>query len=159
MSIPSPGSTTAPNIWPLPQSKPRLVRTVIVGQALPADYVTQTHAAAVVTYAAAGVGVSHSIAGLTWSYSATVTGGALTVADGSNTIFSIDITGTGPGTVVFDPPKIGTPNQAMTITLADGGSAVVGKLTVNGHQLVSGEAVLFGVDFSSPANSGYVGAL
>ncbi len=159
MGLASPGLTTSPS-WTNPQRPPLLVRQAVVGQVLPADYATQTHAAAVVTYGAAGVGIAHSIGGVSWSYSGgTPTSGALTIADGSNTIFSIDITAAGPGFMNFDPPKIGTPNQAMTITLADGGVGLVGKLTVNGHVLVSGESVLFGADFSSEYNSGYAGAI
>jgi hypothetical protein len=158
MSTPSPGLTTSPS-WPNPQRKPLWVQSPVVGQSLPADYATATNAAAVVTYAAAGVEIAHSIAGVSWSYSAAPTGGSLTIADGSNTILSVDITAAGPGFLNFSPSKIGTPNQSMTITLAAGGSGIVGKLTVNGHVLVSGEAVLFGVDFSNPANSMYAGAL
>ncbi len=159
MGLPSPGSTTSPT-WTNPQTLPRLMRSLVVGQVLPGDYATQTHAAAVVTYAAAGIGVAHSIAGVSWSYSAgTLAGGALTIADGSNTVFSVDIVNEGPGSIQFNTPLIGTPNQQMVITLADGSASVVGKLTVLGHTLVSGESVLFGVDFSSPANSGYVAIL
>ncbi len=159
MGLASPGSTTSPT-WTNPQRPPLLVRSAVGGQAAPNDYATGTHAAVVVTYAAAGVGVAHSIAGVAWSYSGgTPTNGALTIADGTNTIFSIDITAAGPGFIPFNPPKIGTPNQAMTITLADGGASLVGKVTVIGHALISGASVLFGEDFSSAANSGLVGSL
>jgi hypothetical protein len=85
--------------------------------------------AASLTYAAAGAGINHLIAGVYWSYSGgTPTGGNLQISDGSNVIFNMDITAAGPGYVPFDPPKKGTANTSLTITLAAGGASVSGKV-------------------------------
>lgn len=93
-----------------------------------ANYVTATNAAAVLTYAAAGSGVSHVIGGLVFSYSGTPTGGSLTITDGGTTVFSVDITASGPGPIVFPRPMKFAANSAVVVTLAAGGSGVVGKL-------------------------------
>jgi hypothetical protein len=92
------------------------------------DSTNGTNAAAVLTYAAAGAGVSHVLGGIFWSYNATPTGGRLTVADGGTTIFDIDITVSGPGYFPFSRAIKGTANSALTITLAAGGAAVAGKI-------------------------------
>lgn len=90
--------------------------------------------AAVVTYAAAGAGVSHVIGGVAWSYNATPTAGNLKVEDGSGTtVFTVDITAAGPGFFLFPRPKKGTANTAMIVTLAAGGSGVSGKVSVTSH--------------------------
>lgn len=92
--------------------------------------------AAVVTYAADESGRGHVVSGLAWSYSAAPTGGNLKIEDGSgNTVFTMDITAAGPGSVTFTPPKRGLPNTALIATLASGAGAVVGKLSVIGHWL------------------------
>ncbi len=89
--------------------------------------------AAVITYAAAGAGVSHVISGLAWSYNATPTSGNLKVEDGSGTtVFSVDITSAGPGFIPFQAPLKGTANTAMIVTLTAGGSGVTGKISVLG---------------------------
>lgn len=88
--------------------------------------------AAVVSYAAAGSGISHCVGQVSWSYSATPTGGNIKIEDGSgNTVFSMDITDPGPGTITFKPPKKGTTNTLLKITLASGAGSVVGKLSAN----------------------------
>lgn len=92
-------------------------------------HVPSSNTAAVITYAAAGAGVSHVISGIAWSYSAAPTAGNLKVEDGSGTtVFSIDITAAGPGFIPFAAPLKGTANTAMIITLAAGGSGVSGKV-------------------------------
>ena len=48
----------------------------------------------------------------------------------------MDITAAGAGYVPFTPPKKGTANTALTITLAAGGAGVSGK--VNATQWVEG---------------------
>jgi hypothetical protein len=89
-----------------------------------------SNAAATVTYAAAGANVSHCVGQIAWSYNGTPTGGNLTIQDGSgNVIFSVDITNGGPGVFTFAPPKKGTANNALIVTLAAGGSGVSGKLS------------------------------
>jgi hypothetical protein len=88
---------------------------------------------AVVTYAAGGAGVQHCIGGIAWSYNNTPTGGNLLVQDGATTILSLDITAGGPGYIQFVPPKKGTANQALTVTLAAAGASVSGKVSILGH--------------------------
>src|SRR5437588_5344744 len=80
--------------------------------------------AAVVSYTAGATGVQHCLSGVAWSYSAAPTGGNLQISDGSNVIFSMDITAAGAGVVYFTPPKKGSAATALTITLAAGGSGV-----------------------------------
>jgi hypothetical protein len=93
-----------------------------------------SNTAAVVTYAAAGANVSHVINGIAWSYSAAPTAGNLKIEDGSgNVVFSIDITSAGAGFFPFPAAKKGTANTAMIVTLAAGGSAVTGKVSVLCH--------------------------
>jgi hypothetical protein len=86
--------------------------------------------AAVITYAAAGSGKFNCLGGIFWSYSGTPTNGNLKIEDGSgNTVFSMDITGAGAGFVPFTPPKMGSANTAMIITLAAGGGGVSGRVS------------------------------
>lgn len=90
-----------------------------------------SNTAAVITYAAGGAGVSHTLGGVAWSYSGVPTSGNLKIEDGSGTTaFSVDVTAAGPGFIPFTPALKGTANTAMIITLAAGGSGVTGK--VNG---------------------------
>lgn len=63
-----------------------------------------------------------------WSYSTTPTGGGLTIADGTGTLFNIDIAAAGPGGVKFEPPLLSAKSSALTVTLAAPGGAVVGKV-------------------------------
>lgn len=90
--------------------------------------------AAVVTYNAGAAGVQHCLSGVAWSYSAAPTNGNLKIEDGSgNTVFSMDITAAGAGVLYFTPPKKGSAATALIITLAAGGAAVSGKVSVLGH--------------------------
>jgi hypothetical protein len=89
--------------------------------------------AAVVTYAAGAAGVQHCISGIAWSYSAAPTGGNLQITDGGNVAFSLDITAAGPGVINFSPPKKATAASALVITLAAGGAAISGKLSILSH--------------------------
>ncbi len=81
---------------------------------------TSSGTAATLTYGAIQ-GQAHVLGGVAWSYSAAPTSGSLTVKDGSDTVFQIDITAAGPGFVPFNPPLKGKPKNSMTVTLADGG--------------------------------------
>jgi hypothetical protein len=93
--------------------------------------------AAVVTYAAAASYKAHLLHGIYWSYSGVPTGGNVKVEDGSgNVIFSADITAAGPGFLPFNPPRRGTKNRAMIITLAAGGDGISGKLSLS-HDIIS----------------------
>lgn len=87
--------------------------------------------AAVITLITAGVGVSNVISGIAWSYTADPVGGNLMVENGSGiVIFSVDITNQGPGFIPFNPPKKGSTNTAMIITLSAGGVGVTGKVNL-----------------------------
>lgn len=93
------------------------------------NYATAAANTAVVVTVAALPSQQHVLAGVAWSYSATPTGGKLTIADGSTTVLEVDITAGGPGSLYL-PPLGGTTNTALVVTLAAGSGAVVGKLTV-----------------------------
>jgi len=98
-------------------------------------HVPSSNTAAVLTFSAAGGGISHALSGVAWSYSGgDPTGGNLKIEDGSgNVVFSVDITSQGPGFFPFPRPKKGTANTAMIITLAAGGSGVTGKVNALNH--------------------------
>ena len=99
------------------------------------DVANATNAAAAITYAAGGANVNHCIGGIAWSYSAAPTGGNLKVEDGSgNTVFSMDITAAGAGVIYFAPPKKGSANTALIVTLAAGGASVVGRVSTLSHR-------------------------
>lgn len=103
--------------------------------ALPFD-ATDLHApagntAAVVTEAA-DASRPHVLAGIYCGYSATPTGGNIKVEDGSgNTVFTLPLATAGPHLITFEPPRCGTKNTALIVTLAAGGGAVVGALNIN----------------------------
>lgn len=84
--------------------------------------------AAVVTLAAAGAGKVNVIRGIAWGYSSAPTGGNLTIKDGDATVFSVPVTGAGPGFIpVYGAGSI---NKALVVTLAAGGEDVVGSVNV-----------------------------
>jgi hypothetical protein len=64
------------------------------------------------------------------SYSAAPTGGRLSISDGSNTLFDIDIVASGPLVINWPVPVCGGPNVTLTVTLAAPGGAIVGKLNI-----------------------------
>lgn len=68
----------------------------------------------------------HVVHFVQWSYSAAPTGGKLTITRGGVTEFDVDITAAGPGG--FNLYFAGKVNEAVVITLAAGGAAIVGKL-------------------------------
>lgn len=85
--------------------------------------------AAVVTYAAGAAGVAHVLGSISYSYSATPTGGNLKVEDGSGVVvFNVDVPAAGVGQITFRPPLRGTNATAMIVTLASGAGSVVGKV-------------------------------
>lgn len=96
------------------------------------DVASGTNANVVISYSAAGAGISHVVPQIVASYSADPTGGRLTIQDGATTIFDTDITRSGPAPIAFARPRKGTANTAMTITLYAGGASIVGKLNVLG---------------------------
>lgn len=100
------------------------------------DTATSTAAAAVsITYAAV-VGMSHVVHGLIVSYSSGTATGELKIEDGSGTtVFSVVLPAAGIYTIPLDTPLCGSKNTALVITLAAGGSGVIGKLNAQ-HSLV-----------------------
>lgn len=74
---------------------------------------------------------SNYLTWLVWSYSNDPTGGKLTIAYGSKTI-EFDITKGGPGSM-FLPDIASGSNTTITVTLAAGGSGIVGKLSILGR--------------------------
>lgn len=77
---------------------------------------------------------AHCIENLVWSYSATPLAGSgnIKIVDGSTTIFSHDITSSGPGFFPFSTPLKGSINNTMVITLASPAvSGVYAKVSVN----------------------------
>jgi len=100
------------------------------------DYATGTNAAAVINLPAAGAGRNHVITGISCGYSATPTSGSIKIEDGSGVVvFKAPITSAGENTINFYPPKIGSPNTAMIITLAAGGAGVAGDLNIIGRRV------------------------
>ena len=88
--------------------------------------------AAVVTYAAS-VDAKHVITGIAWSYDDNPTNGNLEITMNGVTIFSIDITTSGPGFIPFSPPKKFSRGHQVIVTLAAAGAGVSGKLNVFNH--------------------------
>jgi hypothetical protein len=100
------------------------------------DYATGTNAAAIISLPAAGGGRNHVVTGITCGYSSTPTSGSIKIEDGSGVVvFKAPISSGGSNTINFYPPKIGSSNTAMIITLAAGGSGVVGDLNVIGRRI------------------------
>jgi hypothetical protein len=66
------------------------------------------------------------------SYSATPTGGSLSIAVGGVTIWTVDIATAGPFSFDFSKHQrpTGQAGKNIVVTLTDGGDAIVGKLNV-----------------------------
>lgn len=107
--------------------------------------------AAVLTYAAE-TGVAHAVKDLCFSYagSGALSGGNLKIEDGSDTVFSIDISTKEWGCLPIT--RRGTAGRAMTITLAAGGADVSGKVNAS-HYTVQVSAGGF-ADLGDEMNSG-----
>lgn len=96
----------------------------------PTLHVPAAATAAVVTLAAVA-GKRHHLARIVASYSATPTGGRLTVAFGASTVLDVDVPAAGILDIEFASPlRNPDSNEAVTVTLASGAGAVQGKLTV-----------------------------
>jgi hypothetical protein len=84
--------------------------------------------AATVTLASTA-SLKHCISQIVFSYNADPTNGNLLVQDAGTTVFSMDVTKSGPGQVLFNYPlKQATANTQMVITLAAGGASATGKV-------------------------------
>jgi hypothetical protein len=66
---------------------------------------------------------------IVFGYSATPTGGALTIRKNGETVLAAPITAGGIGEI-FPPGFTRRPGETLTVTLAAGGSSVVGYLNV-----------------------------
>jgi hypothetical protein len=89
---------------------------------------------AVITYSAAGAGQVHVLSGVAWSYTGGTPAGLLKVEDGAgNVVFQLDLAAAGTGQVNFLPPKKGSANTALVITLTAGGAGITGKVNALGH--------------------------
>lgn len=98
-----------------------------------ADYATGTNQVVTIAYAAPGRKKRHVISGLAWSFDAAVVASTLTITDGGITIFEVDLIEGGYHSVQFDPPKCGSRNAAVQISLDATGAGLIGKLNVLGH--------------------------
>jgi len=86
--------------------------------------------AAVVTVAAVEEEI-HVVVYILLSYNAAPTNGRLTVVSGSTTLLDQDITSEGLAPLPIEAGiHNGTKNEAMVVTLAAGGSGVIGNLEV-----------------------------
>jgi hypothetical protein len=124
----APGDTNVSAIAPLP------VTTAAASQPAAATNSDEpaVNTAAVVTLAAAGLGVSNVLGLVAWSYDLLTEAGTLIIEDGAGTtVFKVDIPESGPGFIPFNPALLGTANTAMIITLAAGGAGVSGIVNVH----------------------------
>ncbi len=94
------------------------------------------NAANTITYAAAGAAVRHSISSIACSFSGGTVSSVLTVEDGGNTVWSVDLASVGPHWFAFPDPLQGSPNTALVVKLSAPGAGVSSKLSVGGHKLV-----------------------
>jgi hypothetical protein len=100
-------------------------------KATTADTATSTaNAAAAITYAAAP-GFQHGVHALVVSYAGGTASGSVKIEDAAGTVvFFADIPAAGIYSIPFPAPLVGTKGAAMVVTLAAGGSGVVGKLNI-----------------------------
>lgn len=101
------------------------------------DVATSTaNADATITYSADPYGY-HTIAGIAYSYTGTVTTGRITVENGSGTIvFDENIPAAGAGFFDFKDGLAGSTNTAMIIKIYAGGSGVIGKINAIEHRVI-----------------------
>jgi hypothetical protein len=87
-------------------------------------------ASASITLTAGTASQVRCLQGVVWSYSATPTGGRLTIASTGQPTFDVDTPATGLNQL--DPTQTfrGMPGQSVVVTLASGGASVIGKLNV-----------------------------
>lgn len=97
------------------------------------DAVTASANTAVVMTLAADANLRWVIESLDFGYSATPTGGKLTIAT-TGTVFEIAVPDASLHSKDFNPPIRAAKNQAVTITLAAGSGAVIGFLAVRKYK-------------------------
>ena len=100
------------------------------GVVVPKTHAPDADTAAVITLVASA-STRHVVDSVFCGYSATPTGGSLTIAatvKGSAVSQVLPIAAGGPVVLSFAPPLQGDVNTAITLTLSAGGGAVVGKI-------------------------------
>ena len=107
-------------------------RTIPACVAATTDLYATADGAATVTITASATSPVY-IKGVVCSYTATPTGGALTIAEGVTPVFSVDLPTAGPHVIPVE--LIIAAGSNAVITLADPGGAIVGKLNVNAYRL------------------------
>lgn len=97
-----------------------------------------SNADAVITLPAIAGRAYQITGGIAWSYSGagTLSGGNLTIKDGSTTVFDLDISAKGQD--VAPAVLTTTPGNALVVTLAAGGSNVTGKVNLLGVLTIDG---------------------
>jgi hypothetical protein len=85
------------------------------------------NASSVITLAAV-VGQRRIVESVQWSYSAAPIAGNLQITDGVNVYLDLDVTAAGAGGLTMCITTL--INTPLTVTLAAGGSGVIGKLAV-----------------------------
>jgi hypothetical protein len=124
------------------------------------DCATATAATASVVYGAAGAMVAHGVRSVTISFSATPTGTpTFSITSGGNTIFGpVQVQATAIAQTFLDnSPKLGFPNQDLTLTLTSGGAGIVGNISVGQHWISGANQTLApgmgGLDFRNSLNA------
>lgn len=117
-----------------------------------------SNTAATITYPSISR-TTHIIEEIDFSYSGTPTGGLLTVADGSTTVWEIGLPASGAFFKRFNPPIKGTPEGAVTITLAAGGSGVSGIISCGHTTEIAPLYQAQATDFEIAQNSGYAAVI
>ena len=100
---------------------------VIPKDTTPSVHTPVADTAAIITLAAEHH-VRHLVRTIVWSYSVAPTAGRLTLTVDGTIRLDVDITAAGPGALPLD--LLTAEQAAVVITLAAGGAAVVGKLSV-----------------------------
>ena len=91
---------------------------------------SSSNAAATITYAVI-TGMQHTVHSLIVSYAGGTALGSIKIEDGAGTtVFFADIPAAGLYVIPLSAPLAGSKGAAMVVTLAAGGSGVVGKLNV-----------------------------
>lgn len=92
-----------------------------------------SNTARTITKSGAGAGVRQVISSVEWSYVGdTPSGGSLSITDDGTSVWAIGISDEGPGFFQWVPPKRFGDNTDVVITLAAGGSDVIGNLNIHG---------------------------
>ena len=111
------------------------MRTLPIKQTTSDTATSTANAAVSITYAALA-GLAHALHSLIVSYSGGTASGELKIEDGAGTtVFSVVLPAAGVYVIPFPAPLMGNKNTAMVITLAAGGTSVIGK--INAQHLVA----------------------